>query len=139
MTRKTHRFAGFILLCGALLLSACASGPELQVQTLGTQHYPPTALVEVLSAAPPQPYLTIARLQIRGTSGQSPAQLLSALQAKAAALGANAIIVQDQTQTLPPTVNYNPSGGQYIAVPGQTIPAFSAQAIRFTDNPPVKP
>jgi len=129
-----------LVLLGVLLsVGACASGPEVHVQSLTQQHYPPTNLVEVLSAAPVKPYAEIARIRIQGSAGESSAQLLAALQAKAGALGADAIVIKDESSTLPPTVSYNPSGGQYTTVPGQTIPAYSALAIRYLAVTPTKP
>lgn len=129
-----------LVLIGILLsLSACASGPEIHVQSLTQQHYTPTNLVEVLSAAPVKPYAEIARIRVQGSAGESGAQLLAALQTRAGVLGADAIIVKDESSTLPPTVSYNPSGGQYTTVPGQTIPAYSALAIRYLAVTPSKP
>jgi hypothetical protein len=128
-----------VLLAILLSLASCASGPDIHVQSLTRQQYAPTSLVEVLSAPPAKPYVEIARIRVQGSAGESPAQLLAALQAKAGALGADAIIVKDESSSLPPAVTYNPSGGQYTAVPGQTIPAFSALAIRLLAAPSSKP
>ena len=135
----THRATSLILLGVLLSLGACAAGPEIQVQSLTQQHYAPKNLVEVLSAAPVKPYAQIARIRVQGSAGESGVQLLAALQAKAGALGADAIIVKDESSTLPPTVSYNPSGGQYTTVAGQTIPAYSALAIRYLAVTPSKP
>lgn len=127
------------LLSILLSLSACASGPEVHVQILTQQHYAPTNLVEVLSGPPVKAYAEIARIHVQGTIGESAAQLLAALQAKASALGADAIIVRDESRSLPPTISYNPSGGQYTTLPVQTIPAYSALAIRYLAVTPSKP
>ena len=71
-------------------------------------------------------------MRVQGLPGQSPTQLIAAIQGKAAALGAQAVIVHEKIITEPPTVTYNPSGGEYTTRPGQTIPEVSAVAIRFT-------
>jgi hypothetical protein len=115
-----------------LSLSACAtSGPQVRVEPLTQRHYAATNLVEMLAGPPSKPYEQIARLHVQGSGAESPAQLQAALQAKAAELGADAVIVKDESTTVPPAVSYNPSGGQYSTTVGQTIPAYSAIAIRY--------
>jgi hypothetical protein len=128
LTNTRTLFTGAALL---LSLAACAPGPEVQVTDLSPQRYAPTSLIEALTAAPSRPYTVIAGLRIEGSPGTDRAQLLASLRQKAAALGANALIIHDESRTLPPSVAYNPSGGNYQAQGPQTIPILSAEAIRW--------
>lgn len=126
-----------LLLPLAAALTGCASGPSVHVQRLTEQRFPPAAYVQVLSAPPQQPYTAVARLSAQGAAGQDPAQLLALLQAQAAQLGANAIVVQDRSRSLPPPAPaFNPAGGQYQQPVGQTLPDYTALAIHLLPPSP---
>lgn len=116
------------LLCVALLLGGCAA-PGVSVERLNRISYPPSSAVEVLSQPPTWPYVVIARLQAKGTTGESSAQVIAALQSKAAALGATAIILHDESRQTVGRIQFNPSGGNYTTTPPQIIPEYRADAI----------
>lgn len=133
MNFTSSRFVGLAaLLVSVLTLGACASGPQVMVHAVSKQTYTPTSLVQVLYKYPPQPYQTIASMSVQGIDGQTVAQLLAALQAKAASLGADAIVVKISSANVPPGLNYSPAGGQFTTSSGASIPTVKADAIRYT-------
>lgn len=134
MLRRTDLLSVGVLFIVTILLSACAVGPDSDLHKVSVDHASASVLVEVLYHKPRRPYRVVGRLHIQGVMGQSEAQLLAALQKRASALGAQAIIVQQQGATEPPSLQYNPAGGQFSMQPTQTIPAFAALAIRFTGS-----
>lgn len=118
------------LLLGAAL-AGCAGGPLVRVEPLTQVVYPPSQLVEVLQAPPQRPYVALARLRGEAPAGTAGVQVVAALQQKAAALGADAIIVRDESRQVPARFQYNPAGGQYQSTPPEVIPIYSALAIRW--------
>ncbi len=128
------RTAGLAALLGAVItvVGGCAAGPQgVSVTRVDTHEYPPSMLVEVLRHAPAQPYKVLARFDASAPAGTPIAQLLAQLQERAAAMGANAIIVQDLSTTEAASVQFNPSGGQFQQQPTQIVPRLHADAIRF--------
>ncbi|MDD2746872.1 MAG: hypothetical protein PHG39_04880 [Acidithiobacillus ferrooxidans] len=117
----------------ALLLGGCAS-PEVQVQLLRS---PMVAkpFVEVLRQIPDRPYISIAKLSLSGTAGTAPAQIIAKIEQKAAALGANAIILHNTSRTEAPNLNFNPSGGNYQIRTAEVIPSYNAEAIYIPPAP----
>ncbi|MGE0049303.1 MAG: hypothetical protein AB7T01_10275 [Acidithiobacillus sp.] len=115
----------------SLLLAGCAQGPLLHVDLRTQQSYPPSTVVETLKAAPTRPYVVIAQMRAQAPAGTPGAQVLAALERKAAALGANAIIVQNHSQQTVSTLQFNPAGGNYENAPAQIIPIYDATAIRW--------
>ncbi|MDD5031268.1 MAG: hypothetical protein PHH58_17530 [Rhodoferax sp.] len=120
-------------LLGALtmLLGACAAQQGVTVQRETAQIYPATTLVQVLQTLPPHPFERIAVLDVQAPTGTPVAQLLAQLQATAGALGANAIVVQNLSQSEGGTLQYNPAGGQFTTTPSQTVPHLRAIAIHL--------
>lgn len=116
----------------ALVLSACAAQQEVTVQHETTQTFAPTALVAVLRQLPTQPYVRIAVLDAQAPPGTPVVQLLAQLQAKAGALGANAIVVQNLSTKEGGTVQYNPSGGEFATTPSLVVPHLRAVAVRIS-------
>ena len=115
-----------------LLIGACASQQQtISVQRESTQTFAPTTLVEVLQNLPSQPHVRIAVLNARAPAGTPLAQLLASLQAKAGALGANAIVVEDLSTREGGMVQYNPSGGQFTTTASTVVPHLRAIAIRM--------
>jgi hypothetical protein len=120
------------LLVSCLLLCGCASEvAQIDIQNLaGAGAYTPQPYITVL-AAPPATYIPIARLTATGSSGMTRDQLFAAVMEKARALGANAIIVRDESQVSAPSVAFNPAGGQYSIPTPTVIPKLSALAIHI--------
>lgn len=116
----------------ALLLGACATEPvALDVQHLsGWGSYTPEPYVTVLNAPPAGPYASLARITASGAAGLSRSQALAALEAKAREIGANAIVVTDETEAAPPTLAFNPAGGTYNVAPPAVAPKLVGLAIR---------
>jgi hypothetical protein len=121
-----------LLIAVALVLTGCAQGPVLRVQSVAQQSYPPSSVVETLRAAPSRPYIVIARIHGQAPAGTPPAQVLAAIEHKAAALGADAVIVQDRSQQTAAALQFNPAGGSYQNTRAQIIPIYDATAIRWT-------
>lgn len=115
----------------SLALGACASTQGVEVQRETTQTFPATTLVQVLQQPPTQPFVRIAVLNAQAPAGTPLAQLLAQVQAKAAALGANAIVVQNLSQKVGGTLEYSPSGGQFSTTPSEIAPRLRAEAIRL--------
>ncbi|MHB0873924.1 MAG: hypothetical protein ACYC2J_00325 [Acidithiobacillus ferrooxidans] len=120
-----------LLIAAALILSGCAQGPVLHVEPIAQHSYPPSSVVETLRAAPSRPYVVIARIHGQAPAGTPPAQVLAAIERKAAALGANAIILQDRSQQTAAALQFNPAGGNYQNTPAQIVPIYDATAIRW--------
>ena len=127
--RRRLFFAG--IFCCTGLLTGCASGPQLQVKKLTQAELPPSNLVAVFHTAPKRPYRVIARITDEAPEGTAPAQLVAAIQQKAAALGGDAIILRDKSQQVPAQVEYNPAGGQYQMSQAQTVPSYEADVLHW--------
>ena len=126
-----HAIVG-VVLCGLVLAGCAAPSQEIVEQrTDAAAHYAPTVLVEVLRSAPARPYVVLADFDAQAPAGTTVAQLLARLQARAAALGANALIVQDLIRHAASTLQFNPAGGQVMEAGGQLLPHLRAQAIRY--------
>lgn len=121
----------FLLFGCVFLLAACAGSPvALSVQDLaGKGLYPPQPYVDVLTAPPPAGYVPVARLVATGAAGLEPAQILAAIEEKARELGANAVIVTDETRGGGTSLAYNPAGGQYGFTGPSASPRYAALAI----------
>jgi hypothetical protein len=119
-----------------LSLGACATGPQIQVQPVSHRHFSSRSLVQTLSTAPTTPYTLIARLRVTGSPNEDRAQILAALLKKAAAVGANALLItneQVQTQNTAPAT-FNPSGGNYTPSVPQRILHIDAEALYLANN-----
>jgi hypothetical protein len=127
-----HRPAlALAVLAFALTLSGCAATQDVQVRRETQQTFAPSAIVEVLSQAPSQPFVRIAVLDAQAPAGTPLAQVLAQLQAKAGALGANAIVVQNLSTQEGGSLQYNPSGGSFSNTPAVLIPHLRCIAIRI--------
>jgi len=119
--------------CLLLLVDCSSSSIPVYVDYVGTrQTYPPQQFITILNKPPDGPYVTIARLRASGTSDITQAQVIDALKVEARALGANALVVTDESRTMAPDFSYNPTGGaagQYTGTAPQIIPIFSGLAI----------
>ncbi|MBW9249307.1 MULTISPECIES: hypothetical protein [Acidithiobacillus] len=115
----------------AISLGGCAGGPQLQVKPLSATHYTPTSLVTTLTVPPQRPYMPIAEINGSAPAGTAPAQVVAAITKRAAELGADAIILHDESRSTPAQMQFNPSGGLYQNIPGQVTPIYSAEAIHW--------
>ncbi len=115
----------------AISLGGCAGGPQLQVKPLSATHYTPTSLVTTLTAPPQRPYAPIAEIKASAPAGTAPAQVIAAITKRAAELGADAIILHNESRSTPAQMQFNPSGGLYQNIPGQVTPIYSAEAIHW--------
>lgn len=113
------------------VLAACASAPvAISVHPLaGKGAYPPQPFIQVLEAPPSGSYVPIARLVATSSAGLAEPQVLAALKHKARELGADAIIVRNETTRTQPSLTYSPSGGQYAVSAPTTVPKFVGLAI----------
>lgn len=121
-----------------LALSACAEGPVVKVQSVARQRFTPSALVETLHAAPSRPFVVVARIHVQAPAGTPAAQVLAAIERKAADLGANAIILHNDSRQTASSLDFNPAGGNYRNSPPQVIPIYNAIAIRWVAASDVK-
>ncbi len=118
--KTTHRLSALLL--GIFTLFGCAS---VDVTKTGKGYYPPTNPneVEILMTVPTRPYEELASVTTTGHDMRAEAKLHNAIRAKAAPLGANAVILKDQG--IIPT---GMGGGQRWAM---------GVAIRYTASPAV--
>lgn len=131
-TMKKFIFLGMLPLLG---VAGCATQPvSMQVdQVAQTQKFAPQPFVKTLSQPPSSPYVVIANIDASGAQGITEQQVLASVIQKAQNLGANAVIIQNQTSPTVPSMDFNPSGGQYVNMPTPTLPKFHAIAI-FIEN-----
>lgn len=113
------------------LLGGCAtpSSPVEVTRLAGWGNYPPQPFIKVLQTPPTGLYVPIARLVVNGGAGLDRAQALTALEQKARELGANALIVSDETPPAAPDLTFNPSGGSYTLEPPQSGSHLVGEAI----------
>lgn len=134
-TNNAPRHMRRLALCAAsalsVILGACAAQQEVTVQRESTQVFSPTTLVQVLQQLPKHHYVRIAVLDAQAQPGTPIAQVLAQLQAKAGALGANAIVVENFSTTTGATLQYDPSGGQFTTTPSLVEPHLRAIAVRI--------
>jgi hypothetical protein len=116
-------------------LAGCATATQVSVTPMTSTHYAPLATVAAYTHAPTRAFLVIARLKAQGPAGTPSAQILASLEKRAASLGADAVIIRDESRNLPAQIQFNPSGGRYTSTPTQTVPIYSAEAIRWKRNP----
>jgi hypothetical protein len=123
-----------ISLAIAVLLSGCAAQPSsVEVTRLsGWGAYPAEPFIKVLQAPPGGLYVPIARLVVNAAAGLDRAQALTALEQKARDLGANALIVSDETRRAAPDLTFNPSGGTYTLEPPQPGSHLVGEAIHLS-------
>lgn len=128
---KTVRSSAFFFMT-LLGLAGCAAGSQAYVpDQADASLHTPTALVETLQKAPERPYKVLAKLHASAPAGTPPAQVIALLTKRAASLGAEAIIIHNESRSVPAQVQFNPSGGNYSEQPAQIMPIYSAEAIRW--------
>ena len=115
----------------AVLLGGCAaqSSPVEVTRLAGWGSYSPQPFIKVLQAPPNGLYVPIARLVVNAAAGLDRAQALTALEQKARELGANALIVSDETRPAAADLTFNPSGGTYTLEPPQSGTHLVGEAI----------
>jgi hypothetical protein len=118
-----------------LVMTGCATQPGLTVQSQMQETYAPQSLVSAYTKPPQRPYVVIAVIKDQGTVNTSPAQIIAEIEKRAGALGANAVILTNESGRLPAQLSYNPSGGTYTSAPAQMVPKYSAEAIRWIPKP----
>ncbi|MDD3761456.1 MAG: hypothetical protein PHO57_11610 [Acidithiobacillus sp.] len=120
-----------------LVLSGCASETQVSVQSVSRLHFSPSTTVQVFSKVPDnRPFIVIAKLAAEGPAGTPSSQVLAALEKKAAALGADAIVLRNDSQKTAPVLQYNPSGGTYNEPKSEIIPRYTAKALRWLEANP---
>lgn len=117
----------------SILLAGCAGqqGPIEITRLAGWGAYPPEAFIKVLRAPPAEPYVPIARLVVNGAAGLDRAQALTAMEQKARDLGANALILTEETRPPAPNLTFNPSGGSYSLAPPLSGSQLGGEAIHL--------
>jgi hypothetical protein len=125
-----------MMVCWAALAAivGCASEPlAIEVTHLeGWGAYQPEPFIQVLQAPPATAYVPIARLVVNGAAGLDRAQALAAIEQRARELGANALIVTDQTGPQMPSLTFNPSGGTYGMGTSSPGPRILGEAIHMS-------
>ena len=127
MTERRRWFA----LCAAVLVAACAAPQPDVIRAPGAPVYTPTTNVDLLETAPARPYTEIGVIDAPGEPGALRPQVLAQIREKASQLGADAVILTDQSRRAPTTQRLNPTTGYYETVGGQVIPAYKGVAIKY--------
>lgn len=126
---RVFRQGILVLLC-LPLLTACATSQDssIYVTPISHAHYAPSSEIQTLTTPPSEPYITIARLQIKGAVNQTRAQLLTALVKKAGAMGGNILLITREKKygISNGPISYNPAGGSYE--PQQNIQSLTIDA-----------
>ena len=120
-----------LALCAAVLAAGCAAPQPEVIRPAGAPTYSPTVNVELLEQAPSRAYTEIGVIESPGEPGAVRAQVLAQIREKAAQLGADAVILTDQSRRAPTTQRMNPTTGYYETVGGQVIPAYKGIAIKY--------
>ena len=97
-----------ILIFVVAMLEGCESTTSV-VLLDPSKSYTASGTVEILLKAPDRPYVEIAKLESSGLIGEPEPQLLEDARTKAAAIGADAIIVVETSSIYqPPVIAYEP-------------------------------
>ena len=121
----------WLALLVATVVTACAAPQPEVTRAPGAPVYPPTLNVDMLDAPPSRPYTEIGVIDAPGEPGALRSQVLAQIRDKARALGADAVILTDQSRRAPAAPQFNPTTGYYETVGGQTIPAYKGLAIKY--------
>ncbi len=114
-----------------IALAACAPAQPEFVRAAGAPTYPPTQYVDMLEQPPTRPYIELATIDVPGEPAANRVQVLAQIRTKAQQIGADAVILQDKSRTVPTGQRLNPTTGQYEATGGQVIPSFTGIAIKY--------
>lgn len=124
----------------AATLQACAAPavPSVAVEPVGSAHFSPTQLVDVLSQAPQQPYVTLAHLRASDPTGVADrSQLVAQLISAAQQLGATALVINPANQAGPRNgVRFDPSGGLQQTSADAVTTTVTGTAIRVEGAQP---
>ena len=126
-----HSLCRALLIASVGVLAACAPNQPTVTRAADTPTYAPTQLVEVLDAPPKRAYTEIGVIDAPGEPGALRAQVIAQVRDKAAQLGADAVILQDVSRTMPASQRLNPTTGQYEATGGLLVPAYKGIAIKY--------
>lgn len=126
-----HSLRRALLIAFACALSACAPNQPTVTRAADSQTYPPTQIVDVLDAPPTRPYTEIGVINAPGEPGALRAQVIAQVRDKAGQLGADAVILQDVSRTMPASQRLNPTTGQYETTGGALVPAYKGIAIKY--------
>jgi len=89
------KFSYILVLASLLLVTACA---KVSVTKTGEGFYEPTkpAQVEILKTIPEEKYTELGTVTVSGFDSDASAKMHNAIRAKAAGLGADAVILTDE-------------------------------------------
>ena len=121
----------WLALFAVAVATACAAPQPEVTRAPGAPVYAPTINVDMLDAPPSRPFTEIGVIDAPGEPGALRAQVLAQIREKARSLGADAVILTDQSRRAPTTQQLNPTTGYYETVGGQTIPAYKGLAIKY--------
>ena len=117
-----------LLLC--LFVNNCAQTSVVMLDE--SLNFEPSTNVKIIEYIPEEPFVIIAKLETRGTVGQSIPALLTQMRNEAKLIGADAIIPIEEKQVKQQQgIMYNPWLGGYQSIGGGNIPVISSYAIIF--------
>ena len=130
---KFGTLAGLILV---IMLAVLGCGVHAVVVPIdsGKAAYEPTDNVTILFEEPNHSYEAIALIEGNGGRIYSQARILQALQAKAQAIGAHAIITVATDSEYVPTFRMTNVDGSLLTIPGGHNKSAKVLAIRYTSD-----
>ena len=130
---KVGSLAGLILVI-MLTISGCGVHTVVVPIDSGKAACEPTGNVTILFEEPNRPYKAIALIEGNGGRIYSQAQILQALQTKAQAIGAHAIITIATDSEYVPTFRMTNFDGSLLTIPGGHNKSAKVLAIRYTSD-----
>ncbi|MET0063203.1 MAG: hypothetical protein ABW176_13005 [Candidatus Thiodiazotropha endolucinida] len=117
-----------------LFLWGCVTSQSSIVKLDDSASYPESDKTIVLLEPPERDFKKIAIIETRGVGNAGLPEMLDGMKSEARKIGADAILpVQDTSETVPPSVIYNPWLGGYQTLGGGRISRIRGIAIKYTD------
>lgn len=117
-----------------LFLWGCVTSQSSIVKLDDTAEYVASDKTVILLEPPTRDFKKIAIIETRGVGNAGLPEMLDGMKQEAQKIGADAVLpVQDTSETVPPSVIYNPWLGGYQTLGGGRISSIRGIAIKYTD------
>ncbi|MBT3038809.1 MAG: hypothetical protein KME37_07675 [Candidatus Thiodiazotropha sp. (ex Codakia orbicularis)] len=117
-----------------LFLWGCVTSQSSIVKLDNSAEYAASDKTIILLEPPTRDFKKIAIIETRGVGNAGLPEMLDGMKQEAQKVGADAVLpVQDTSETVPPSVIYNPWLGGYQTIGGGRISRIRGIAIKYTD------